>query len=209
MMKIPRQYRTLTLALSFFTLCSMNVQAQPGARAEMLASVSPVASGAMKHLSTTTGGSIDKAKIAADIKSEFLLCWNSYVKYAWGYDQLDPLKKKGENWYSVSFYMTPVDAMDTMILMGLRQQADSARALVDSHLNFDQDVYVSTFEFTIRFIGGLLSSYEMTGDKRLLALAKDLADRELAAFKSPTGMPYGEVNLTSSKLRVDGGENSK
>ncbi len=145
--------------------------------------------------------SIDKAAIAAEVKSDFLLCWNSYVKYAWGYDQLDPLAKKGENWYSVSFYMTPVDAMDTMILMGLKSQADSARALVDTHLNFDQDVYVSTFEFTIRFLGGLLSTYEMTGDKRLLALAKDLADRELNAFKSPTGMPYGEVNLKTGAVK--------
>ena len=201
MMKIPRRYRTITLALSFFVFSNMSVQAQASARAEALAPASPVKSGAAKHLSTMTDGSIDKAEIAADIKREFLLCWNSYVKYAWGYDELDPLKKKGENWYSVSFYMTPVDAMDTMILMGLKPQADSARALVDSHLDFDRDVYVSTFEFTIRFIGGLLSSYEMTGDRKLLALAKDLADRELAAFKSPTGMPYGEVNLKTGAVR--------
>ena len=144
---------------------------------------------------------IDKAKIAQEIKQEFLLCWNSYKKYAWGYDELDPIKKSGRNWYLVSFYMTPVDAMDTMILMGLKAEADSARQLIDTHLNFNQDVFVSNFEFTIRFLGGLLSSYELTGDKRLLGLAKDLADRELAAFKSPTGMPYGDVNLKTDAVR--------
>ena len=144
---------------------------------------------------------INKSKIAEEIKSEFLLCWNSYKKYAWGYDELRPLKKEGRNWYSVSFCMTPVDALDTMILMGLKTEADSARRLIETHLNFDQDIFVSNFEFTIRFLGGLLSSYELTRDKKLLNLARDLADRELSAFKSPTGMPYREVNLKTGAVR--------
>ncbi len=144
---------------------------------------------------------INKSKIAEEIKKEFLLCWNSYKKYAWGYDELRPLKKEGRNWYAVSFYMTPVDALDSMILMGLKTEADSARRLIETHLNFDQDIFVSNFEFTIRFLGGLLSSYELTRDKKLLNLAMDLADRELAAFKSPTGMPYREVNLKTGAVR--------
>ncbi len=144
---------------------------------------------------------IEMEKLAEEVKQEFVFSWDSYVKYAWGYDELDPVTKSGKNWYSVSFYMTPVDAMDTMILMGLKSQADSTREFIDTHLNFDQNVFVSNFEFTIRFLGGLLSSYEMTGDKKLLALAKDLANRELAAFKSPTGMPYGEVNLKTGAVR--------
>ncbi|MCL5028197.1 MAG: glycoside hydrolase family 47 protein [Bacteroidetes bacterium] len=146
--------------------------------------------------------SINKTQIADEIKQEFLLCWNNYEKYAWGYDELDPLTKKGTNWYSTSFLMTPVDALDTMILMGLKTQADSARQYIDTHLSFDQDVFVSNFEFTIRFLGGLISSYQLTGDQKLLSLAKDLANRELAAFKkSPTGMPYGDVNLKTGAVR--------
>lgn len=150
---------------------------------------------------TDEAKSIDKAKMAEEIKKAFLFSWDSYTKYAWGYDELDPMTKTGKNWYSVSFYMTPVDAMDTMILMGLTAQADSARQLIDTHLNFDQDVFVSNFEFTIRFLGGLQSSYELTGDKRLLDLARDLANRELAAFKSPTGMPYTTVNLKTGAVK--------
>jgi len=148
---------------------------------------------------------INKQQIADEIKQEFLLCWDSYVKYAWGYDELNPLSKTGSNWYGPSFLMTPVDALDTMILMGLKSEADSARQLIDTQLNFNQDVYVSNFEFTIRFIGGLLSSYELTGDTKLLSLAKDLANRGIKAFrKSPTGMPYGDVNLKTGAVRRAG-----
>jgi len=145
---------------------------------------------------------INKQQMADDIKQEFLLCWDSYKKYAWGYDELNPLSKSGSNWYGPSFLMTPVDALDTMILMGLKAEADSARQLIDANLNFNQDVFVSNFEFTIRFLGGLISSYELTGDQKLLSLAKDLANREMPAFtKSPTGMPYGDVNLKTGAVR--------
>jgi mannosidase alpha-like ER degradation enhancer 2 len=144
---------------------------------------------------------IDKVVIANEIKQEFKLCWDSYVKYAWGYDELSPLNKTGSNWYSSSFLMTPVDALDTMILMGLKTEADSARQLIDTKLNFNQSISVSNFEFTIRFIGGLLSSYQLTGDSKLLSLAKDLADRGITTFKkSPTGMPYGDINLKTGAV---------
>jgi len=97
--------------------------------------------------------------------------------------------------------MTPVDALDTMALMGLDDQAKEARELIDTRLSFDRDIYVKNFEITIRLLGGLLSDYELTHDKRLLFLAEDLGDRLLPAFGSPTGMPYVEVNLRTGKVR--------
>jgi mannosidase alpha-like ER degradation enhancer 2 len=50
-------------------------------------------------------------------------------------------------------------------------------------------------------LGGLLSSYQLTGDKRLLALAEDLGSRLLPAFQSATGMPYVFVNLKTGAVR--------
>jgi ER degradation enhancer, mannosidase alpha-like 2 len=97
--------------------------------------------------------------------------------------------------------MTPVDALDTMILMGLVDDAREARELIDTTLSFDQDIYVKNFEITIRLLGGLLSGYQLSGDKRLLTLAQDLGTRLLPAFNSPTGMPYVEVNLKTGKVR--------
>jgi len=143
----------------------------------------------------------EKAALANKVRREYLHAWNGYRKYAWGHDALKPLSQQPFDWYSHSLLMTPVDGLDTMILMGLTPQADEARKLIDTQLNFNQDMYVKDFEITIRLMGGLLSSYELTGDKRLLALADDLGTRMLPMFNSPTGMPYEYVNLRTGAVR--------
>ncbi len=143
----------------------------------------------------------DQAAMAERVRQEFLHAWNGYKQYAWGHDELKPLSKGSHDWYGVSLYMTPVDALDTMILMGLKDQANEDRELIATKLSFDQDIYVKNFEITIRLLGGLLSSYQLTGDKRLLALADDLGNRLLPVFNSPTGMPYVNVNLKTGAVR--------
>lgn len=154
--------------------------------------------------SSTTSAAMtqaEKTALANHVRREYLHAWNGYRKYAWGHDALKPLSHQPMDWYSHSLLMTPVDGLDTMILMGLTPQANQARKLIDTKLTFDQDMYVKDFEITIRLMGGLLSSYELTGDKRLLALADDLGTRMLPMFNSPTGMPYEYVNLRTGAVR--------
>ena len=139
------------------------------------------------------------ARMAARVRDEFLHAWNGYRQYAWGHDALLPLSHGARDWYGQSLLMTPVDALDTLLLMGLHQQADEARKLIDTQLSFDRDIDVKHFEIVIRLLGGLLSSYEMTHDPKLLALADDLGTRLLPAFDSPTGLPYVFVNLRTGK----------
>jgi hypothetical protein len=138
-------------------------------------------------------------RMAERVKSEFLHAWNGYRQYAWGHDVLMPLSNGTHDWYGESLLMTPVDALDTLLVMGLDQQADEARALIDAKLSFDRDLDVKHFEIVIRLLGGLLSSYQITGDPKLLALADDLGTRLLPAFDSPTGLPYVYVNLRTGK----------
>ena len=140
-------------------------------------------------------------ELARRVRAEFLHAWNSYEQYAWGHDALKPLSRTPHDWYGESLLMTPVDALDTLLLMKLDNEADKARALITSKLSFDRDVYVKNFEITIRLLGGLLSSYQLTGDKRLLSLAEDLGNRLLPAFNSPTGLPYVYVNLRTGQVR--------
>lgn len=153
-----------------------------------------------KQKNTST---IDKVAMAAQVKQAFLHAWYGYKKYAWGHDELKPISKGCKDWYGTSLYMTPVDAFDTMKLMGLDTQADSAKTLILNNLNFDQDFYVSTFEITIRMLGGLLSSYQLDKDPGFLTLAKDLGNRLLPVFNSPTGMPYEYVNLKTGAVKGD------
>jgi mannosidase alpha-like ER degradation enhancer 2 len=144
---------------------------------------------------------VNKPQIAAQVRSEFLHAWNGYKKYAWGHDDLKPLSKTYHDWYAEPLLMTPVDALDTMILMGLKDEAKSTRKYIVKDLSFDKDISVQNFEITIRLLGGLLSSYQLTGDRRLLNLAEDLGNRLLPVFDSPTGLPYRYVNLKTGKVR--------
>ncbi|HEY5849146.1 MAG TPA: glycoside hydrolase family 47 protein [Lysobacter sp.] len=139
------------------------------------------------------------AQSAERVKAEFLHAWRGYRAHAWGHDGLKPLSNAPHDWYGQSLLMTPVDALDTMILMGLDDEARDARELIATQLSFDRDVDVKHFEIVIRLLGGLLSSYQLSGDERLLKLAEDLGKRLLPAFDSPTGLPYVYVNLRTGK----------
>ncbi|PYJ03846.1 MAG: glycoside hydrolase family 47 [Verrucomicrobia bacterium] len=143
----------------------------------------------------------DARQLLARVRTEFLHAWSNYERYAWGQDALRPLSKTGHDWYGQSLFMTPVDALDTLILMRFDAEAERARSLIVSDLSFDRDIYVKNFEITIRLLGGLLSSYQLTGDQRLLSLAEDLGNRLLPVFNSPTGLPYVYVNLRTGQTR--------
>jgi ER degradation enhancer, mannosidase alpha-like 2 len=144
---------------------------------------------------------LNKQQLAAEVRAEFRHAWAGYKKYAWGHDDLRPLSKAAHDWYGQSLLMTQVDALDTMILMGLKTEASATRRYIVENLSFDKDIYVQNFEITIRLLGGLLSSYQLTNDKRLLNLAGDLGKRLLPVFDSPTGIPYRFVNLKTGKTR--------
>ncbi|HZD05948.1 MAG TPA: glycoside hydrolase family 47 protein, partial [Longimicrobiales bacterium] len=138
--------------------------------------------------------------LADSVVGEFRHAWGGFLRYARGHDELRPLSEGYRDWYEGGpFQMTPVDAWDTMLLMGLDAEAAEAKSLVLENLDFDRDVSVQVFEVTIRLLGGLLSAYQMDGDPRLLELATDLGTRLLPAFDSPTGMPYRFVNLRTGE----------
>ena len=140
------------------------------------------------------------AKLAAEVKAEFLHAWNGYKKYAWGHDDLKPLSKSYHDWYPQPLLMTAVDSLDTMIMMGMDDEVAVTKQYILDNLSFDKDIEVQNFEVTIRLLGGLLTSYQLTNDKRFLDLAEDLGNRLLPVFNSPTGMPYRYVNLKTGKV---------
>jgi hypothetical protein len=165
------------------------------------ASLSTVAAPATAQRRDANDGAVDRAALASQVRAEFVHAWRGYERYAWGHDDLKPLSKTYRDWYGEPLLLTPVDALDTMILMGLNEDATKTRNYIATHLTFDRDIYVKNFEITIRLLGGLLSAYQLTGDRRLLALAEDLGTRLLPVFNSPTGIPYMFVNLKTGQVR--------
>ena len=89
--------------------------------------------------------------------------------------------------YPTALLITPVDAFDTMILMGLTAEAAEAKDLILSQLDFDLDMEVQHFAVAIRIPGGLISAQQLDGDPCFLELAIDLANRMLPVFDSNTG----------------------
>jgi endoplasmic reticulum Man9GlcNAc2 1,2-alpha-mannosidase len=56
--------------------------------------------------------------------------------------------------------------------------------------------FILIVQTTIRVLGGLLSAYHLSGgDSLYLTRARDLADRMLPVFDTPSGLPLPMVNL--------------
>uniref|UniRef100_A0AAZ3SG82 alpha-1,2-Mannosidase n=1 Tax=Oncorhynchus tshawytscha TaxID=74940 RepID=A0AAZ3SG82_ONCTS len=140
------------------------------------------------------------------IKSMFYHAYNSYLDHAYPYDELRPLTCDGQDtWGSVS--LTLIDALDTLLILGNYTEFQRVATLLQDTVDFDIDVNASVFETNIRVVGGLLSAHLLS--KRagmevepgwpcsgpLLRMAEDAARKLLPAFQTPTGMPYGTVNL--------------
>ena len=61
-------------------------------------------------------------------------------------------------------------------------------------------LFLIVLQTTIRVLGGLLSAYHHSGgDKLFLRRARDLADRMLPVFDTPSGLPHPMVNLQQRK----------
>jgi ER degradation enhancer, mannosidase alpha-like 2 len=147
-----------------------------------------------------------KKEMCEKVREACRHAWKGYKQYAWGFDDLRPLTKDGKNWYKQSMLMTPVDAYDTFIMLGLKEEAEEAKQLILSKLSFDLDNEVQVFEITIRLLAGLQSAYEIDSNKKFLELAEDLAKRLAPAFNTPTGIPYRYIHLQTGKTR-DGHNN--
>ncbi|KAK6362723.1 mannosyl-oligosaccharide alpha-1,2-mannosidase [Orbilia blumenaviensis] len=156
------------------------------------------------------------------VKDAFMLSWDAYRTYAWGFDEFHPISRKGRQMAEKGLGWIIIDALDTMMIMGLTKPLAQAREWVQTTLTYDQDQEVNTFETTIRMLGGLLSAHYLSTVHNLdpgakqeadlyLEKAADLADRLLGAYNSDSGLPYASVNLKTSKgveSHADGGASS-
>lgn len=119
--------------------------------------------------------------------------WKGYKEYAWGHDNFKPISKTYYDWFALG--LTIVDSLDTLYIMNLEDEFQEARDWIDKYLLFNQNRNVNLFETTIRVLGGLLSTYHLSGDNMFLQKAVELGNRLLPCFNSPSGIPYSDVNL--------------
>lgn len=139
------------------------------------------------------------ARIRRDaVRNAMKHAWNGYKTYAFGFDELKPISGNGDNnWGGMG--VTLVDSLDTLWLMGMKDEFWEARDWVRDYLDNDIDERVSVFETTIRSLGGLLSAYDLSGDEVFLKKADDLGKRLSYALGTESGLATTQVNLHTHK----------
>lgn len=131
----------------------------------------------------------------AEIKAEMQRAWNGYRTYAWMHDELSPVTKFYRDPFC-GWAATLVDSLDTLWIMGMKEEFDEAAHAVKK-IDFTystQRMDIPVFETVIRYLGGLLAAYDVSGGhdgkyQMLLEKAEELAEILYGAFDTPNRMP--------------------
>lgn len=132
--------------------------------------------------------------------------YGGYESKAFGADEVMPRTgNRKTNWGGMA--MTLVDSLDTLWIMGMKDEFYRARDYTRDKMSFDGiSSTISTFETTIRHLGGLMSAYDLSGDKAFLDRAVDLGERLAKAFAATnSGLPINNVYVNGNQQRGHGG----
>ncbi|KAF5593834.1 class I alpha-mannosidase 1B [Fusarium pseudoanthophilum] len=151
---------------------------------------------------------------ATAIVEAFRFSWDKYEQFAAPHDTLLPISKTYEDDRN-GWGATAVDGLSTAIIMEDAEIVDKILRqimLTDFTVTVVPDQPISLFETTIRYLGGLLSAYDLLSGSykhlatdiylrnNLLKAAIILADRLSIAFDTPSGIPDDEI-IFNPKLR--------
>ncbi|KXS95219.1 hypothetical protein AC578_1865 [Pseudocercospora eumusae] len=131
------------------------------------------------------------AQRRAAVKEACKHAWSGYRKYGWGYDEVEPVSGVGKNSFN-GWGATLVDSLDTLWIMGMKDEFEDAvnqTKYIDFTTSPRNDIPL--FEVTIRYLGGLVGAYDVSGRKyrALLDKAVELAEILYSAFDTPNRMP--------------------
>lgn len=125
------------------------------------------------------------------IRSTFERSWAGYKKYAWLHDELRPVSASFKDPFC-GWAATLVDSLDTLWIMGMTEEFEEAvNATAGIDFTTSPRADIPLFETTIRYLGGLLGAYDVSGAKykTLLRKAVELAEVLMGAFDTPNRMP--------------------
>ncbi|KAI0000269.1 glycoside hydrolase family 47 protein [Xylariaceae sp. FL0662B] len=130
----------------------------------------------------------------AKVKAEMTRGWRGYIKYAKGHDELSPVSKKFRDPFC-GWAATLVDTLDTLWIMGMTDEFEEALREVEK-IDFTTTEFrseIPVFETTIRYLGGLVAAYDVSGQlsryEILLKKAVELAEILMGIFDTPNRMP--------------------
>ena len=127
----------------------------------------------------------------AAVRDSFLHSWKGYKAHAWLRDEVTPLTGESKDPFG-GWAATLVDSLDTLWIMGMKDEFEEAvRACAEIDFTTTGATSVNVFETTIRYLGGFLAAYELSGMKYPLLRSKavEVADMLMCAFDTPNRMP--------------------
>lgn len=129
------------------------------------------------------------------VRKTFERSFGAYRKYAWMQDEVTPVTGHGKDTFG-GWAATLVDSLDTLWIMGFKKEFEQA-AEAASHLDWGHtdSTAINIFETTIRHLGGLLSAYDLSGDKKLLDKSVELGNMLYAGFDTPNRLPGFWLNF--------------
>jgi mannosyl-oligosaccharide alpha-1,2-mannosidase len=174
-----------------------------GRRAMLSGGIASLGATAVGRSRVAAGDAAKWQELGGQVKFEMRWAWDAYRARAWGKDEIKPVSGTSSSFPLKGHHLglSLIEALDTLWVMGLDKRFADGVDWVKAELEFDIDGEVSVFETSIRLIGGLLSAHHACGDPVLLAKTRDLADRLLPAFDTPTGFPYRFINLKTGARR--------
>ncbi|KAI1204967.1 glycoside hydrolase family 47 protein [Annulohypoxylon truncatum] len=133
------------------------------------------------------------------VKDTFTNDWGAYRKYAWMKDALKPLSMGYQDQFS-GWAATLVDSLDSLWIMGLREEFDEAVDAV-AGIDFGKSTSgrVNTFETNIRYLGGLMAAYDLSKRPVLLTKAVELGNLLYGAFNTENRMPVDFIDFDAAK----------
>ncbi|KAI0095829.1 glycoside hydrolase family 47 protein [Hypoxylon sp. NC0597] len=133
------------------------------------------------------------------VREIFMGDWGAYKEHAWMKDALKPLSGGFQDQFS-GWAATLVDSLDSLWIMGLREEFDEAVNAV-SEIDFGKSSSgrVNTFETNIRYLGGLMAAYDLSKREVLLKKAIELGDFLYGAFNTENRMPVDFIDFEAAK----------
>lgn len=146
---------------------------------------------------------------AEAVREAFQFAWDGYMEHAFPNDELHPVTNGSGNSRN-GWGASAVDALSTAAMMKLPKVVDQILDHVKTIDYSKTDSSCSLFETTIRYLGGMISGYDLLkgpfsdvadADKVevLLKQSKKLADVMKFGFNSKTGIPANGLNITAQK----------
>ncbi|RDB31115.1 Endoplasmic reticulum mannosyl-oligosaccharide 1,2-alpha-mannosidase [Hypsizygus marmoreus] len=134
------------------------------------------------------------------VRKAYLHALEGYKQHAFPDDELLALSGGKSNKFN-GWSVTLLDSMDTMWMMGLHDEfRDAVRVVAAQNFTLVNQQTAPFFETVIRYLGGLLSSYALSGEPILLARADDLGRMLLPVFDAnPSGLPAYGVNTKTGE----------